>query len=117
MSGLDIQRRAVNKRTQKYKRVDGGITEYPRYSLDLPTEFVEKHKLEDLFLVADQVWFGLPDEQSLMKVIVLLPQIKQLLSKKGFTKEDIKKILDLNPEIREFVMEQIENEQVIEPVA
>lgn len=113
MSGLDIQKRAISKSTHKYKRHDGGITEYPRYVLTLPREFAEKHNLEEkgLWLVADQVWFGLPDEKSLMKVVALLPEIKELIGTKGLTKDDIKKILELNPEIREHVLDEIKSMQ------
>jgi len=113
--GLDIQRRAVSKSTHKYKHRDGSITKYPRYFLTLPKKFAEKHNLEEkgLWLVADQVWFGLPDEKSLMKVIGLLPEIKELIGTKKLSKKDVQQILELNPEIREYLMEEINSMEEI----
>jgi len=116
--GLDIRKRAISKSTHKYKHRDGSITKYPRYVLTLPKEFAEKHNLEKtgLWLVADQVWFGLPDEKSLMKVVGLLPEIKELISTKGLSKKDVQKILELNPEIRDYVMDEIESEEEAKPI-
>lgn len=107
MSGLDIQKRKISKSIQTHEDKHGVKKKYARYTLNLPREFVEKHDLSNLFLVADQVWFGLPDERSLMKVVALLPEIKELIGTKGLTKEDVKKILELNPEIRKYVMSEI----------
>ena len=109
MSGLEILKRAISRSTQKYERTDGGVTKYPRYFLNLPKEFVEKHNLEEtgLWLVADQVWFGLPNEGTLMKVVALLPEIKELISKEGgLSDEDIEKLLELNPEIRKYLAKE-----------
>lgn len=105
--GLDIKKRSVTKAIQYRRDKDGNVIgEYKRYKINLPKKFVEEHNIKDLWLVADQMWFGLPDESSLLTIVALIPQIKDLLTRGKLTQEEISKILTLNPEIREFIIKE-----------
>jgi hypothetical protein len=105
MSGIEIDKRSIVETRQKSTLKDGTETEYTRYHLNLPKEFIEKHKLKgkELYLVADNVWLGLPDEKALMSVLVLLPELKSLILKESLTDSDIEKIIQLNPEIQNYI--------------
>jgi len=71
ISGLEIQTRKISTYMQTYESVGGKIIKYPKYVLHLSKEFVEIHKLGHLFLVTDQIWFGLPDKESLTEIMEL----------------------------------------------
>jgi len=112
MSGMEITERKILKSIQKVTSADGETKEYIRYVLTLPKEFVEKHNIDSLFLVADEVWFGLPDEQKLMKVLPLLPQLRSLLGKQALTEEEMHQLFQNYPELKEYVKrEAIKEEQ------
>ena len=104
-TGLEIKERKIVRTEQKKdpKKPENGY--YPRYSLNLPREFVEKHKLDKLYLIADEVWFGVPDASKLMKIISVIPQVKELLGDNKLSKEQIETLLIQCPEIREYLVE------------
>ena len=103
MSGMEITERRVLKSVQKVIDADGKTKEYVRYTLTLPKEFVEKHNIDSLFLVADEVWFGLPDERKLMKILPLIPELRRLLGKQTLTEEEIQQLFQDYPELKEYV--------------
>ena len=112
MSGLEIKKRKVITTKQKIKNKDGETTGfYKRYSLSLPKEFVEKHELastdKPFYLVADQVWIGVPGEDQLLKVVGVIPEIKKLIATKGpLSKELMMKMLDNFPELIKYIKEE-----------
>jgi hypothetical protein len=113
-SGLDIQKRAVTKRTQEYRKKKGGVTKYPRYQVNIPAEFAIKHNLEKkgLYIVADQIWFGIPDEKDLMKILPLIPQIKELIKDSNFSESDVRKLLELHPEMIPLIIKVMKESKV-----
>ena len=116
VTGLEIKERKIVRTEQKKdpKKPEDGY--YPRYSLNLPREFVEKHKLDKLYLVADEVWFGLPDATKLMKIIAVLPEVKELLgSNIELNEEQIQMLLKQCPEVEKYIVKkQDEQEKVPE---
>ena len=104
-SGIDIQKRSILKSIDTHIDTSGETRKYPRYSITLPRKFVEDNNILEtgLFVISDRVWIGVPEEKNLMRLIVLLPDIRKLVTNSKLSEVDIKKILELNPEILEFI--------------
>jgi len=58
------------------KRIKG--KEYIQYVLTLPKEFAETHP-EDIYIVANKIWIGAPDTETLLIILKHIPEIKSLL--------------------------------------
>ena len=112
-NGMDIQKRSVSKRTIKIKRKGKIVKEYPSYQLILPKVFAEKHNLvkTGIYLVADQIWFGIPDERTLMQILPIIPQIKELMKNKTFSEKNFNKLVELNPEVVPMIMKYAKTHQ------
>jgi len=106
--------RKVNARKQPGKKT--------RYHIVLPKQWVEQHcpNLELYRIIVGNTVIGVPsDREDLLRdVVSLLPRLMDIGNSNNttVTNEDIHKILELNPEIREYVMDEIESEQEAEPI-
>ena len=106
---FSIDKRAVQKSIVRtpYTKTDGEEITYEsfQYRLTLPPEFVKEHDLEnqgEVFLLSDSIGMFLPDEKTLMKALVLIPELREILHAAGpLTEEEIKKILETFPELKE----------------
>lgn len=102
---FNIDERTISESEVKRKLEDGTIKSYPQYRITLPKEFVDEHKPEKVYLIADSVGMFLPDEKSLMRVLVLLPRIREIIEGKSsaLTQGEIEKIFESFPEIKKYI--------------
>jgi len=78
---LEIKERKITKHIRKIKNRKGKVKKYVQYGLTLPKDFVEKHKVDKLYLVADQIWIGVTEEK-LLDVLKELPKLQKLIKQK-----------------------------------
>jgi hypothetical protein len=52
---------------------------YKQYLLTIPKEFVEQHATDTVFCVANSIWIGVPNHETLLKIIRHIPEIETLL--------------------------------------
>jgi Tfp pilus assembly PilM family ATPase len=79
MAGLDIQERKISILRKKIKKKSGRVKIFKQYVLTLPKKHVEGNKINKLYLVANKIWFGAPNEETLIKVIKHLPEIEEMI--------------------------------------
>ena len=56
---------------------------YKQYLLTIPKKFAEQHKLDSVYCVANSIWIGVPDQDTLMLILAHIPEIEQLLRKES----------------------------------
>ena len=78
MSEFRIERRKVITLRKK----TNGKT-YKQYILTIPKKFAEQHKLDSVYCVANSIWIGVPDQDTLMLILAHIPEIEQLLRKES----------------------------------
>lgn len=78
MSEFRIEKRKV---ITLRKKVKGKV--YKQYLLTIPKAFAEQHKLNTVYCVANSIWIGVPDQETLMLIWEHIPQIEQLLRKEN----------------------------------
>lgn len=82
---------------------------YPQYRLTIPGEFVDEHGRE-VYLIADKVGMFLPDEASLMRILITIPEMRDIIDKqqKGIplTEDEILKVLQNFPELRQHILKE-----------
>ena len=113
---FSIDKRAVQKSIVRtsYEKADGEKIEYEsfQYRITLPPDFVKEHELEDkgeVFLLSDSIGLFLPDEKTLMRVLVLIPELREILhTTDSLTEEEINKILEVFPELMGTIKKQEE---------
>jgi hypothetical protein len=59
------------------KQIEGKT--YKQYLLTIPKEFVEQHATDTVFCVANSIWIGVPNHETLLKIIRHIPEIETLL--------------------------------------
>ncbi|MDI6813983.1 MAG: hypothetical protein QMD10_10635 [Desulfitobacteriaceae bacterium] len=57
--------------------------EYRQYVITLPKEFAERQKAREIYFVANQIWMGVPDYETLIQILKVVPEIEDLLRKRG----------------------------------
>jgi hypothetical protein len=78
MSEFRIEKRKVITLRKKTK---GKV--YKQYLLTIPKKFAEQHKLNSVYCVANSIWIGVPNQETLMQILTHIPQIDQLLRKEN----------------------------------
>lgn len=63
------------------KEIEGKT--YKQYLLTVPKQFVEQHGTDTVFCVANSIWIGVPNQETLLKIIRHIPEIEQLLKTSG----------------------------------
>ncbi len=63
------------------KKANGKV--YKQYILTIPKKFAEQHKLDSVYCVANSIWIGAPDQETLMQILTYIPQIEQLLKRRN----------------------------------
>jgi hypothetical protein len=76
MSEFRIEKRKVIILRKKAK---GKV--YKQYLLTIPKAFAEQHRLNSVYCVANSIWIGVPDQETLMQILKYIPQIEQLLKR------------------------------------
>jgi len=78
MSEFRIEKRRV---ITLRKKTNGKI--YKQYLLTIPKKFAEQHKLDSVYCIANSVWIGVPDKETLMLILARIPEIEHLLRKEN----------------------------------
>jgi hypothetical protein len=78
MSEFRIEKRKV---ITLRKKANGKV--YRQYLLTIPKKFAEQHKLDSVYCVANSIWIGVPDQETLMLILARIPEIEQLLRKEN----------------------------------
>ena len=84
--GLDIRIKKI-KVGKRIIRPKGSKKTYIQYEVHLPKNFVEQHKTENLYYVADKVFLMAPDEETVLKILEHLPEMERLLMGKNKNRE------------------------------
>jgi len=58
-----------------------GNSNYPQYKITIPREFVEEYGKE-VYLIVDGIGLLVPNEETLMKILTKIPEIRELLMQK-----------------------------------
>jgi hypothetical protein len=69
--GLNIE---IKERRLQKKRVYG---DYVQYMVNIPKRFVDKHKTDRVFWIADDLLIMAPSKEAIMRIIKLIPEIEE----------------------------------------
>lgn len=73
MSDMDI-------RIQKRKLIKKKVGKYTQFVITVPKSFVEKHKADEVYWIANNLLIMTPDKEAIYKLIKKIPEIEELLT-------------------------------------
>ena len=110
-SSISIETRKVSKHTI-VRGKDKNKKEYTQYRITLPKKFAEEHDVDEMYLIADSIGMFVPDQETLLQVLVKFPEIRKLvLSKRKNT--NVSDLLGgwnlLSKDEQTIILEKIQN--------
>lgn len=105
---IHVSKINIKHKDKNDKRKVTGQKTYLQYKITLPQSFIDAHKLAKVrrvYLITGEIGVFLPNEETLMKAILLVPELSKLVQEKDNTlsPDQIKIVLQRFPEIKEYV--------------
>ena len=109
---LKIDRRSIQVATvpRDWKRKGKDIQkDYSQYKMTIPKEFAEQHGLEqggEVYLVSDGIGIFIPDQEKLMRILLLIPELTELAhtGEIELTDEQMGEVVLAFPQLKDYIM-------------
>lgn len=83
MPEIKVEKRKLMKINKKM-----GDKIYSQYLLTVPKSYAEQHNKDNIYVVANTIFIGAPDEKTLLKILHHLPEIENLTRKPEAEKQN-----------------------------
>ncbi len=110
---IQVSKVRVKRRNKNDLRKVTNQKTYLQYRITLPESFVENHKLAKsrrVYLITDEIGVFTASENSLTKIMLLLPEIRSIVQNKEtpLSDDEVKVVLHHFPEIEKYVRDHDE---------
>lgn len=69
----------IDERKLSVHKIKRGDKIYKQYRLTIPSQFAEEHKTDKVYLIADTIGLFVPDQATLLRIISIYPDIRELV--------------------------------------